>query len=401
LRGKINTHASTLARRLASIGLTIEWEQTLGDELQPLADAISRASESFDVVIVTGGLGPTFDDLSREAAARATGRKLVLSEALLRRLVKKFRNAGFPMPPANRRQAWLVEGARPIENLVGTAPGQWYEQGNKVLILLPGPPSELNPMLEKFVLPMLAKKFPARPSAEAHLHFVGVPESVVDQRVRPLILRAQKISGAEFRFTILAHLGLVDFDTFVSHARLPRAKQALASLVREIAKRMGKRMYGMNEGYPLEKVVAEHFKSKKTTLSLAESCTGGLLSAQLTAIPGSSKFFLGGVVSYSNDVKAGALGVPKTLLAKHGAVSPEVARSMAENIRRLTRSTWGLSLTGIAGPAGGTPKKPVGLVYLGLSGARGSRAIEFRFSGSRDTIRQRAVIASLDLLRRL
>jgi nicotinamide-nucleotide amidase len=305
------------------------------------------------------------------------------------------------MPPANARQAYLVEGATPIPNEVGTAPGQWLMAEARVAVLLPGPPSELHPMLEKFVLPRLRKTFPSRPQADAHLHFVGMPESLVDQRVRPLITRAEKKLGGDVQFTILAKLGLVDLDIFVTRASRPQAERELAALTRAVQRKMGSAFYGINDAFPLEKVVQDQFLKKRMTLALAESCTGGFLASRLTDIPGSSDYFLGSVVSYANQVKSDTLGVPAELLRDHGAVSRPVAIAMARGVRERLGATWGLSVTGIAGPGGGTPEKPVGLVFLAVAGPQRSYAWKFHFKGSRDAVRQRAVIAALNVLRAL
>jgi len=402
LRGKLNTHASMLARRLASIGLELSDEHTVGDDLPALARVIRRALQQCPVVIVTGGLGPTFDDLTREAAAEACGKRLVLSPALLKKIQAKFRRARYKkMPPANQRQAYLIEGAHPIANQVGTAPGQWIQLARRpaptsVLILLPGPPSEMNPMLDGVVLPRLRKAFPAAPMAEAHLHFVGVPESIVDHKVRPIIAGEKGV-----QFTILAHLGLVDFDIFVTASSQARARKHLASIVRKVRRAMGSAFYGMDRDYPLEKVVLESLRWRKATLAVAESCTGGMLAKQLTDIPGSSVSFVGGVVSYSNEVKGSFLGVSETLIKKFGAVSRPVAAAMASGIRARMGSTWGMGITGIAGPAGGTRTKPVGLVYIGLAGPGMRKTLDLHLRGSRDAIRQRTVIAALDMLRRI
>jgi nicotinamide-nucleotide amidase len=422
LRGKINTHASTIARRLASVGLELSAEHTVGDDEAALSALIRRALESSEIVFVTGGLGPTFDDVTREAAARACGRRLVRSPRLLAELGRKFRRAKYrSMPPANARQADLIDGAHAIPNGNGTAPGQWVEwpvlsneqramsvhpsRSNKnslliahrsLLVLLPGPPSELHPMLEASVLPLLRKKFPAPPAAEAHLHFVGVPESVVDDKVRPIIAVEKGV-----QFTILAHLGLVDFDIFVTAASRRKAEARLRRIVGKIQKKMGRAFYGMNDGYPLEKVVGDAFRRARSTLSVAESCTGGMLAKALTDVPGSSDYFLGGVVAYHNRVKRGVLNVSPDLLKRYGAVSKEVAAAMAEGIRQATGSAWGIGITGIAGPGGGTKARPVGLVYLGLVGPRVQKTVELRLRGSRDAIRQRAVISALDLLRQI
>jgi nicotinamide-nucleotide amidase len=249
-------------------------------------------------------------------------------------------------------------------------------------------------MVERFLLPHLRKTFPSRRREEAHLHFVGVPESVVDHRIRPIIASEKSV-----HFTILAHLGLVDFDIFVSDASRTRARRRLAHIVNKIRSKMGAAFYGMDENYPLEKVVMNQFIAKKATLAIAESCTGGMLSQRLTDIPGSSAYFLGGVVSYSNHVKMSQLGVSAATLRVFGAVSKQSAEAMARGAREKCGSTWGLGITGIAGPGGATKGKSVGLVYIGLAGPKTTKSLEFHFGGTRDAVRQRAVIAALDLLR--
>jgi len=416
LRGKINTHVVTLSRRLAPLGIDLVSEQTLPDDQQALTDAIARALKQVSVVFVTGGLGPTFDDLTREAASAASRRPLRLSKPMLRTIQAKFRKARYRrMPPANERQAYLLDGAIPIPNANGTAPGQWVELGvgrrewglkdsfpptphsPRVLILLPGPPRELHPMLEGFVIPRLMKTFPTAPRAEAHLHFVGVPESVADHAIRPIIAKEKGVD-----FTILAHLGLVDLDVFVTSGSLRQAHSRCERIVARVLKKLGKFCYGRDSAYPLEKVVGDRLRKKRATVAVAESCTGGKLAARLTEIPGSSDYFLGGVVAYENHIKEGALGVPVSLFKQFGAVSAPVAKAMAVGIRERFGSTYGVGITGIAGPGGGTPAKPIGLVYIAVSSPRGVAVKEYRFGGSRDAVRQRAVVMAMrDLLQRI
>ena len=401
LRGKINTHASTLARRLASLGIELAHEETVPDDLAALTGAIRRALDAAPLVIVTGGLGPTFDDLSREAAAAATGRALKKSPRLVRELAAKFRRAGYKiMPPMNARQADVLAGARVIANALGTAPGQWLEWApGKILLLMPGPPRELHPMLEAFVLPALRRVFKARPRAEGHLHFVGIGESRVDAKIRPLLRKYAKKKNVRVDFTILAHLGLVDFDIFVEAERLARAQRTLAALVGEIERRLRRFCYGIDENYPLEKVVGDALRARRATLAVAESCTGGLLAAHLTNVAGSSDYFLGGIVAYTNLIKEEELGVPGPLLRRSGAVSAEVAAALAGGVRRKLGSTYGVGITGIAGPGGATRGKPVGLVFIGIATPRRVFVKEFNFSGTRDAVRVRAVTATLDILR--
>jgi nicotinamide-nucleotide amidase len=419
LRGKINTHSSALSRRLASIGLPLNHEETVGDELGELTAAIRRSLNEYKIVFVTGGLGPTFDDITREAAAAAAGRKLILSEALNKEIVSKFRQAHLKgkIPPANVRQAYLIEGARAIPNSNGTAPGQWLElslrgrppidsQGKvgrdydrRVLVLLPGPPRELLPMLDGRVLPYLKKIFPASPGAEAHLHFAGVPESVVDQRVRPVIGRFSKRTDCRIDFTILAHLGLVDFDVFVRADNARRAGQVIDLIARSVQRLFPREFYGMDDDYPLEKVVGDLLRRKKATVAVAESCTGGLVTAKLTDIPGSSDYLIESLVTYSNQAKSRELGVGMSLIERFGAVSKEVAVAMAEGVRHRAQAAYGLSITGIAGPGGGTAPKPVGLVHIAVAGPQKTISRKYQFSGNREAVRQRSVVAALELLR--
>ncbi len=394
LRGKINTHASTIARRFAPMGLGITSEQTVGDDLAALTRAIRGAFSTHDLVIVTGGLGPTFDDLTREAASEATGRPLVSSSKLLQEIQFKFRRAKLKsMPPANKRQAFLLSGAQAISNAFGTAPGQWLTLGKKAIVLLPGPPTEMEPMLKGFVVPKL-KHLVKEACAQAHLHFFGVPESEIDHKVRPIVAREQGVD-----FTILARPSLVDLDIFVYAGSLQAARTRLARIVRVVKQKTGRYLYGMNEENSLEQVVLNRLKERKATVSLAESCTGGLVSKRLTDLPGSSNYFLGGIVSYANSAKQTLLGVLPEALRKHGAVSKEVALAMAHGAREKFDSTYALSITGIAGPSGGTPKKPVGLVYIALASHNSARCKVFHFRGPREIIRQRAALFAINMLR--
>ncbi|OGR91031.1 MAG: hypothetical protein A2992_00335 [Elusimicrobia bacterium RIFCSPLOWO2_01_FULL_59_12] len=436
LRGKLNTHVSHVSRRLASIGLEMNEECTVHDRLPEIAAALRRALENFQVVLVSGGLGPTFDDLTREAASEATGRPLSFSKPLFREIQAKFRRARHRMPPANARQAYVLDGAESLANHAGTAPGQWLDlqssprrkpgsrdldsgpphnkagrppgcvedgfrrNDGKVLALLPGPPRELYPMLESAVLPRLKKIYGAGARAETHLHFVGVPESAIDDKIRPIIHRESHASN-RIQFTILAHLGLVDLDIFVSAATAARARAAAERISRAVRRAAGKAWYGSDDAFPLEKVVGDRFRRRRATLAVAESCTGGMLASRLTDVPGSSDYFLEGCVTYANTAKVRELSVPESLLKEHGAVSRPAALAMAKGIRRRAQATWGVGITGVAGPGGGTAKKPVGLVYIALASKIRAVCRAYHFTGDRGAIRRRAVLAALDLLRRV
>ncbi len=397
--------------RLLSLGIEIAHEQTVADDLDRLTSAIQRALRAYPLVIVTGGLGPTFDDLARAAAAAATGRPLKRSPQVLQDLNVKFKSARYKvMPPMNARQADVLEGAYVLKNLLGTAPGQWLElpsekveEGTlverRVLILLPGPPRELKPMLERDVLPRLKKTFKTRPRAEGHLHFAGIAESLADQKIRPVISKYRNAKGIAIDFTILAHFSLLDFDVFVEADTSAIAEHTVAEIMRKVERPLRQFCYGKNDDYPLEKIVGQALRRSHATLAVAESCTGGMLSAQLTGEPGSSDYFLGGSVVYANRLKETELNLPHDLIEREGAVSSGVARALAEGIRRKMQSSYGLGITGIAGPGGAMQGKPVGLVFVGIATPRGTPVKKYLFSGARDVVRARAVTAALDMLR--
>jgi len=399
LTGNVNTHTSYFAGALLSAGLRLDLETAVPDETDRIRDALRGALERSDVVLVSGGLGPTFDDLTREGAAAALGRRLRLIPELLDRIRAKFRRAHLPMPRANRRQAWLVEGARALENLSGSAPGQLFtkdrKEGRQTLVLLPGPGEELKPIFERDVLPFLKRTYRAGLHlATGTFRLTGLMESEADERIRSLV----RGSRGKVEFTILAGGGLVEIRA-TARGRTEKETQAgLRRVRRALRKALGPRLYGEGED-TLEGVVGEKLRRRGETLAVAESCTGGLLAGRVTSIPGSSDYFLGGVVCYSNDVKVRELGISPETLRRHGAVSEACARELAQGARKKVGADWALSVTGIAGPGGGTPQKPVGLVFIGLAGRRAFQARRFLLHGDRLRIRTLATVRALDLLR--
>jgi len=397
LSGKPNTHIDYFTRRLRTIGLPVSRCTTVSDSLPSLTEAFASALQRADVIISAGGLGPTFDDLTREAVCAATDRGQHFEKKLFDGIRAKFRYARVPMPEENRRQAFVINGADVLDNPHGSAPGQHLKLGGRSVYLMPGPFSEMSPMFESFVLPALRKQHGGKLSHETlSLHFAGLSESAVDEALQPVIKKA----SAALDFTILGGHGLTHFYATATAPSRAAARRLVAGVRRAMPNSLRSHLY--SEGDPtLEAAVGSALRLEGRTLAVAESCTGGLLAARITDIAGSSDYFLGGMVAYSNDLKTFVLGVSPDTLKKHGAVSAPTALEMAEGARRRFRSDYALSVTGIAGPGGGTPKKPVGLVYIGLAGPDGeSKVLEIMAHGDRHRIRSQSANAALDLLRK-
>ena len=401
LDGKADTHLPFVARRLRAAGLRLARETVLPDDPAALADAVRAALSRCDALLVCGGLGPTFDDLTREAVAAALGRDLVFRPGLYAAILRKFARLGVKPPRENRRQAFLVRGAAALANRKGSAPGQLLilRRGRSrplTLALLPGPSGEMAPILESAVLPRLRRTYGRGAHAQSlTLHLCGLPESAADERLKRLTDQA----GPELDFTILLSApGQVDFHACARAASAARARRLIARVRRQALRLVGRHVFG--EGpVTLESAVGALLRRRRLTLAVAESCTAGLLAGRLTSAAGSSDYFRGGVLAYHDDLKRGILGVKPATLARHGAVSAACAREMAAGARRVAGSALGLSITGIAGPSGGSPGKPVGLVFIALAGPAGAAAQRrLLLSGGREAVRQRAVTAALRLL---
>ena len=413
----VNSDTAYLGRMLAGLGICCYRQVTVGDNPARLAEAIETALDRADLVITCGGLGPTVDDVTLETIARATGRKLILRTSLLRTIEGRFKRRGIRMPPSNRRQAMLPEGAVLLPNAIGTAPGFLLELSSsrkrgsnripaldqvegrlfagmtKILVALPGPPAELKPMAERHLLPRLRKMTRGSVLLSRTLKLTGAGEPAVDAKVRDLLA----LQGA-VTLGIYAHPGQVDLRITARGKSAAEAQRLIGPVEKKLRARAGNLVYGADEE-TLEGVVGLLLKKRRKTLAVAESCTGGGVAERLTRVPGSSSYFLGGVVSYADEMKSAALSVPAALFRRHGAVSAQAAGAMAKGIRRLTGSDYGLSITGIAGPSGGTKAKPVGLVFMALSFAGETRTARFLFTGDRAAIRLKATQAALNLLR--
>jgi nicotinamide-nucleotide amidase len=390
-----DTNSLFLARRLEEVGLRLSFKTVVGDNARDLAQAARTALGRSGLVIAMGGLGPTEDDRTSEVFARVLGRRRGFNAEILQAIEARFRRRGLKMPATNRKQAYVIQGAEVLDNPNGTAPGQWLTAGGRSVALLPGPPRELEPMFEASVLPRLRAKA-AGFLVRRVLKLTGLGESLMESKIRDIYRRLP--DGVEL--TTLASPGdLAIHITVTSRAGRGAAEKKAADVERDLRRRVKPFIYS-RRGETLEEVVAGLLTAKRQTLALAESCSGGLLAHRLTNIPGSSAYFLAGIVAYSNAAKTELLGVPTRLMFKHGAVSAPVARAMADGARRRAKATYGVGITGIAGPTGGTAEKPVGLVYTCLAGPDGIEVRKSLFFGARKQVKYQSCQRALDLLRR-
>ncbi|MBI5203209.1 MAG: competence/damage-inducible protein A [Elusimicrobia bacterium] len=398
LSGKVNTHMSFFAPFLRGLGLSIGRETSVGDSVAEIREAVESAFARADVLLITGGLGPTFDDLTREGVAEALGLRVTYRPEIFEGIKKRFLKYGRRVPDENKRQAMVVEGATVLPNRFGSAPGQRIVRGKKAVFLLPGPGSEMIPMMRDQVAPYLRKSYSnGRTASKTILRLCGIPESAADEKLDPLYKTAQR-RGVEF--TILSEPGLVDLHITALAKSKREADKKVAAAAAAARKLVGRWQFGSDED-SLESVVGRKLLSKRWTLAMAESCTGGLVSRRLTRVPGSSRYFLGGVVCYPDAATLRELAVHPDVIRTFGAVSSECATAMADGARRRWGADCTVSITGIAGPAGGTKAKPVGLVWFALSmkGAK-TRALKMLLPGDREAVQRRASIAALTLLLR-
>jgi nicotinamide-nucleotide amidase len=389
----LDTNSLFITERLNEAGCEVHLKTVVGDSEQDIANVLREALRRSDLIIFSGGLGPTEDDLTRVAVAEVLKRAVTIDPVLVEALRRRFASRGYQMPKINERQALVIDGASILDNPFGTAPGMWLEEGGAGIALLPGPPRELKPMLEKHILPRVQERSGGRRLASRQFHVTGMTESEVDSRVAPVYRKYPEI-----RTIILAKPGHIALriSRWVGPAEEPADLEELASQIQGL---LGDAVFS-SAREPLEEVVGRMLLESGQTLAVAESCTSGMIGARITRIPGSSRYFLGGVLCYSNEVKKHACGVPSGILEEHGAVSAEVAEALAGGVREKLGSSIALSVTGIAGPDGGSSEKPVGLVFVGI--ADGRRVIHFKriIPGDRETIRERATYFALSSLRK-
>lgn len=412
LKGKVNTDNAYLGEKLDSIGLAIDRETTVADDREKIEGVLQEVLNRSDIVITTGGLGPTFDDLTREVMAKVLKKKLVFDPEVMHQIAAHFAKRDLEMPKNNERQAYIIEGAKVIPNKVGTAPGMIVErktmagskskvQKGKVIIMLPGPPREMKPMVEEVVLPYLKERYERKILKKCVLHISGLTESAVYEKIKEVVEIERMMEGGILRFSILAHLAKIDVEISGEGENELLVDEMLHKAKQEIYDCLGDCIYGEDED-TLESVVGRLLLSKRLTLAVAESCTGGLIGDRITDFAGSSVYFKEGVVAYSNEAKVRILGIKEETLNESGAVSRESALEMASGIQRISGTDIGLATTGIAGPTGGTAEKPVGLVYVALMWPEMGVEIckEFRFSGKRREIKESTVANALDILRK-
>ena len=390
---RTDTNSLFLTGELNKLGIEVVRKTIVGDNRDLLAEAFRGALNRVPLIIASGGLGPTEDDLTRETVAELLGRKLRRDDAILRNIEGRFRQLGREMPAVNVRQAMVPEGAEVLENPRGSAPGLWIEDAGRILALLPGPPRELKPMFGEQVLPRLERRSSGIRMFQRELRVAGMGESSVEQRIKPIYTRY-----ADVNTTILAAPGEIQIQLRIWTKDAAQAQKTLDEIVKGFEIALTDRIFSQ-DGSSMEEVVARMLTLNNATISVAESCTGGLLAQRLTSIAGSSSYFLGGAVCYSNELKTAWADVPPELIQAKGAVSGEVAMALADGIRRRVGSTLGAGITGIAGPSGGSEEKPVGTVHIALAHAGGVKERGVRFPGDRETIRWHASQLALDMVR--
>jgi len=391
---RVDTNSLFLTARLNQLGIEVTRKAIVGDDLAPLRNAFEEAAKRVELIIASGGLGPTEDDRTRDAVADLLGRKLSRDPAVMSKIEARFRQLGRKMSEVNARQAMVPEGATVLENDRGTAPGLWLESGGRIVILLPGPPHELKAMFAAQVEPRLARLSMGVRLVARELRVAGMGESDVDQRIAPIYTR-----HSDVQTTILTAPGEIQIHLRAWATDTAAAERQLQGIQESIVLALGETVF-TTQGESMEEVVARELTMHQATIATAESCTGGLLAERLTRISGSSAYFLGGVVSYSNTLKSAWVDVPAEVIESRGAVSSEVAVALADGIRRRTGATLGVGITGVAGPTGGTPEKPVGTVHVAIADASGSKERGVHYPGERDRIRWQASQTALDLVRR-
>jgi nicotinamide-nucleotide amidase len=398
---KVDTNSLHITEQLNRLGVDVIIKAVVGDSRAELGRIICALLERVDLLILCGGLGPTDDDVTREAVAVALDRPLAEDEAITARLRERFKARGFamPMPETNRRQAMVPAGAVVIENTKGSAPGLWIDHHTKSVVLLPGPPRELKPMLAALVAGRLRERSSGEPLVRRVIRIAGRIESDVDQLLQPLY-REWAAAAPTIAATILAQPGAIELHLSAQASSQDVVDRALESAVQRVVDTIGADIYS-TDGRKLEQVVGDLLAAKGLRVAAAESCTGGLITSRLTDVPGSSRYVDQSVITYSNEAKTELLGVPTDVLKVHGAVSEPVALAMADGIRLRAGADIGVGVTGIAGPTGGTPEKPVGMVVIAVVTASERRCRTFRFFGEREHVKFQASQSALDMVRRL
>ncbi len=389
---KIDTNSLYLTHQLNTLGVEVVQKAIVGDDRERLAAVIRQGLERSDILILTGGLGPTEDDVTRDAVAAALGVGQTFHPEVVAWIAELFARLKRSMAENNKRQAFILDGAEILNNDRGTAPGQWFSRDGRIVMLLPGPPREMRAMWEQQALPRLEKVLPPMVIRTIHMRVAGMGESDLDQMIAPVYTQYTNPVT-----TVLAAAGDIQIHLRARCATAEEAEALVSEVAAKIEPLLGTRLY-TRTGQLLEEAVGELLLQKGATVSVAESCTGGSLAKRFTAVPGSSRYFIGGYITYTNRMKE-SLGVSADLLQQYGAVSEPVAIAMADKARQASGSDYALSVTGVAGPEGGTETTPVGTVVIGIAGPDDTMAKRFQFFGDRDRVRTLAAQYALDLLR--
>lgn len=390
----INTNTAYIAEKLNGVGISVERMTIVGDKDQEILDAFKEAYEKYDVVCVTGGLGPTHDDVTKKVVCKFFNTDLVMNEEALVNVKRLLKSRNMPLTKLNEEQALVPRMCTVIQNPHGTAPGMFFDWNKKYFIVMPGVPYEMKAMMENFVVPHFSKRASGSAIRHRTLKTTGIPESFLAQQLGNL---DELLQGAKLAF-LPASTG-VRLRITVQEKYSQSAERKIQEVEKRIRAKAEKYIYGVDDE-ELEQVIGKLLTKKKLKIAVAESCTGGLIADRITNVPGSSNYFERGVIAYSNQSKVDLLGVPQELIEKHGAVSREVAEAMAEGVRKISSANIGISTTGIAGPTGGTPEKPVGLAWIGYSDNNGTFALKFNFGEDRLRVKERAAQAALELTRR-
>jgi nicotinamide-nucleotide amidase len=391
---RTDTNSLWLTEKLNEIGIEVKLKTIVGDDEMRLEETIRDAVKRSDIVITTGGLGPTEDDVTRQVSAKAIDRELVYHTELEDDLRTRFERWGREMPEINKRQAYVIDGSDVLPNPNGSAVGMFARVGEKFLAVLPGPPRENQPMFIDHVLPHLKEVAGTVFVKRRNLRVVGLGESALDEAIAPIYTAYKSVQTS-----ILFNKTEVEVQISATDTDETAAKRTADELADKVVEKLGVAVFSFN-GETMEEVVGKLLTERGLTVSLAESCTGGLIAERLTDMPGSSKYFLEGAVTYSNGAKISRLGVKSETLDRFGAVSAETAEEMAVGMRERAQTDFAVSITGIAGPDGGSEEKPVGTVFIALADAEGVRSMKFVFPGDRYLIRWRSSQAALDFLRR-
>ena len=397
---RLDTNSLFIAERLSAMAIELRAKAVVGDDRDRIGTLFRAALTRADLVVLTGGLGPTDDDLTRESVADVLGVPLVEDPAIVQKIEARFARRGLSMPSVNRKQAQVLRGARVLDNPNGTAPGQYVEHGARVVLLLPGPPRELQPMLTKVCDEILPARVPGERIHRRSLFISGRSESHVEEAVQPIYSRWRSATPP-IETTILAAPGQIELHLSMRSTDSATAGRIMDDARAQLAERLGDDVFS-TDGRTMEQVVGDTLRERRLTFAAAESCTGGMMLARLTDVPGSSEYIAGGAVVYSNDLKTTLAGVPADLIAAHGAVSEPVAVALAEGIRDRSGAEVAAGITGIAGPGGGTPQKPVGTVAIAVvAPGKPAHVRTFLFPGARGMVRLSATQAALDMVRRI